>query len=81
MVARESGIEMNYLTPTTWASAEAGKRRWPHIKSAVSEEWVDLQMERNEWEFKNKEITTVINPRMVVDDIVSSLLLLVLLPE
>lgn len=72
MVARESGIEMNYLTPTTWASAEAGKRRWPHIKSAVSEEWVDLQMERNEWEFKNKEITTVINPRIVVDDIVSS---------
>lgn len=63
---------MNQLTPSTWLSAEAGRRRWPHIKDAVRGSWEDLQMERNEWEFKNKEITAVIYPRLVADDIISS---------
>lgn len=71
-VALESGMEQGELTPATWISAEAGRRRWPQIKDWVRSAWQDLQMERNEWEFKNKEITTVINPRIVVDDIVSS---------
>lgn len=71
-VAQEGGFEMGQLTSATWTSAEAGRRRWPHIKDAVKGAWMDLQMERNEWEFTNKEITVVINPRLVADDIVSS---------
>lgn len=63
---------MTLLTPATWTSAEAGRRRYPHVKSAVAGAWSDLQMERNEWEFKTKEITTVILPRLLVDGVVSS---------
>lgn len=72
MVARESGMEQGFLTPATWISAEAGRRRWPQIKDWVRSSWSDMQIERNEWEFKNKEITVLLNPRIVVDGIVSN---------
>ena len=66
----KAGVEMTPLTSATWNSAEAGRRLYPRFKTAVSGAWRDLQMERNEWEFKNKEITTVILPRFLVDDVV-----------
>ena len=69
-VIQESGVEMNELTALTWESAEAGRRLYPRIKRYVNEAWSTLQMSRNEWEFNNKEITTLILPRFLVDGVV-----------
>lgn len=68
----KGGAEMNRLTPGTWNSAEAGRRLYPRYKSAVSNAWREIQMERGEWEFKSKEITTEILPRFLVDGIIVS---------
>jgi hypothetical protein len=69
-VIQESGKEQNELDMTTWGQPEAGRRLYPRIKRYVSDAWRELQMSRNEWEFKNKEITTLILPRFLVDGVV-----------
>lgn len=68
-VIREGGFEMTELTSATWSSAEAGRRFYPRVKRAVADAWTTLQMSRNEWEFKNKEVTTQILPRFLVDGV------------
>ena len=68
-VADEGGFEMGQLTDATWTSAEAGRRMWPRIKRAVRGAWEDIQKERNEWEFKTKEGTFTILPRIMVSDV------------
>lgn len=72
LVIQESGKEQNELTSATWDSAEAGRRLYPRIKRHVRDAWETLQMQRNEWEFNNKEITTTILPRFLVDGVVVS---------
>lgn len=71
-VIQESGKEQNELTSVTWSQPEAGRRLYPRIKRYVAEAWTTLQMSRNEWEFKSKEITTLILPRFLVDGVVFS---------
>lgn len=72
-VINEGGFEQNELTDLSWGQPEAGRRMYPRVKRAVASAWEDIQMSRNEWEFNNKEITTLIYPRFLVDGIVSAL--------
>lgn len=69
MVILEGGFEMNPLTEANWSSIEAGRRRYPYIKAKVNSAWKDMQISRNEWEFKDKETTVTILPRLMVNDI------------
>jgi hypothetical protein len=71
-VINEGGLEQNELTPATWSSPEAGRRLYPRIKRAVADAWEAIQMDRNEWEFSTAELTTLLYPRFVVDDITFS---------
>lgn len=70
LVIEQGGFEQNPLTVSNWSTIEAGRRFYPRVKRAVADAWTTLQMERNEWEFKNKEITTLILPRFLVDGVV-----------
>lgn len=72
MVLEEGGLEMTLLTPDNWNSVEAGRRIYPRVKRAVAGAWKDLQMDRNEWEFKSKEATVTILPRILVDGVIMS---------
>lgn len=63
-VIQESASEIDELTLLTWSSAEAGRRLYPRIKRLVAEAWKMIQIERNEWEFKTTELSTVVYPRL-----------------
>lgn len=63
-VLEESGSEMDSLTAGNWDSAEAGRRLYPRVKRYVAEAWKMIQMDRNEWEFKAKELTAVVYSAM-----------------
>lgn len=71
-VLEDGGLEMTPMTPDTWDSAETGRRIYRRVKNAVAGAWKDLQMDRNEWEFKSKEITVTILPRILVDGVILS---------
>lgn len=71
-VLEDGSLEMTPLTEDTWDSIEAGRRLYPRVKRAVAGAWRDLQMARNEWHFKSKEITATINPRMLIDGVILS---------
>ena len=72
-VIQEGGFEQNELDDVTWDQPEAGRRIYPRVKRAVASAWEDIQTSRNEWEFNNKEITTVIYPRFLVGGVVTAL--------
>lgn len=61
-VIQESGSEQDELTLSTWSSAEVGRRIYPRIKRNVAEAWKMMQIERNEWEFQQKELSTLVRP-------------------
>lgn len=63
-VIQESASETDELTVGTWSSAEAGRRLYPRIKRLVAEAWKLMQIERNEWEFKAAELSTLVYPRV-----------------
>lgn len=67
-VINESGSELDELTSVTWSGAEAGRRLYPRIKRLVREAWKVLQMERNEWEFKTAELSTIVYPRLKIQN-------------
>ena len=61
-VIRESGNEMNELTPTTWNTA-AGQRMYPRLKNYVRQAWKHIQMDKDQWHFNNGELYTTVYPR------------------
>ena len=63
-VIQESASETDELSVGTWSSAEAGRRLYPRIKRLVAEAWKLMQIERNEWEFKAAELSTLVYPRI-----------------
>lgn len=65
-VINESGSELDELTVTSWASSEAGRRQYPRIKRLTSEAWKMIQMDRMEWEFKTEELSTIVQPRIII---------------
>lgn len=67
-VINESGSELDELTSVTWSGAAAGRRLYPRIKRLVREAWKVLQMERNEWEFKTAELSTIVYPRLKIQN-------------
>lgn len=68
-VIQEGGFEQNELTTLTWSSPEAGRRLYPRIKRAVAEAWKAIQMDRNEWEFSTAELSALMLPRILVDNV------------
>lgn len=67
-VINESASELDELTALTWSTAEAGRRQYPRFKRNVADAWKTIQMERNEWEFKTHELSTIVYPRLKVQD-------------
>jgi hypothetical protein len=63
-VINESGSEQDELTSGTWSSAEAGKKIYPRIKRNVSDAWKEIQLSRDQWQFRSSEMQTVLNPRI-----------------
>lgn len=63
-VIQESANELDELTVDSWSDPEAGRRLYPRIKRMVAESWVAMQLERDEWEFKAKELNTTVYPRI-----------------
>lgn len=63
-VIQESANELDELTLDNWDAPEAGRRLYPRIKRMVAESWRALQMSRDEWEFKSKEMNTTLYPRI-----------------
>lgn len=63
-VIQEGAFETDELTVGTWSTAEAGRRQYPRIKRLVAEAWKLMQIERNEWEFKAAELSTLVYPRI-----------------
>lgn len=61
-VIRESGNELNELTPVTWTTA-AGQRMYPRLKNYVRQAWKTIQMDRDQWEFNNAQLFAVVFPR------------------
>lgn len=68
LVILESASEQDVLTEDTWDSAEAGRRIYPRIKRNVAQAWKNIQMDRDQWEFKAVQISTIIYPRVRVSD-------------
>lgn len=67
-VINESGSELDELTLLNWSSSEAGRRQYPRIKRLVAEAWKMIQMDRVEWEFKTEELSSIVNPRIIVSE-------------
>lgn len=67
-VVQESGSELDELTLGNWSSVDAGRRQYPRMKRAVVEAWKLIQMERNEWEFKDEELYTTVYPRIKISE-------------
>ena len=61
---RESGVDLDSLSVLDFASPT--DKMHERFKHWVSQAWKELQMERNEWEFKSKRATLNINPRIEV---------------
>lgn len=62
-VIRESGNELNELTPASWGTTGVGQRLYPRLKNYVRQAWKSIQMERDQWEFNNAEVFTQVWPR------------------
>lgn len=62
----ESGVDLTELTSGTWDDT-TGKRMYDRFKGWVKDAWTEIQIERNEWEFKAKHLTTSIRPRIYVE--------------
>lgn len=67
-VIHESGTELDELTPISWYLPEAGRRQYPRIKRAVTEAWKIIQMERNEWQFKDEQYSGIVYPRIRITE-------------
>lgn len=67
-VIYESGTELDELTSVSWYLPEAGRRQYPRIKRAVSDAWKTIQMERNEWEFKDEQYSGIVYPRIRITE-------------
>lgn len=65
-VINESGSELDELNAMSWYEPEAGRRQYPRIKRLVAEAWKMIQMEREEWEFKVEELSSLVYPRIIV---------------
>lgn len=62
----ESGTHLDQLTSTTWnTSVDPMHRRF---KKWVREAYKRIQMDRGEYEFRNKKATLIISPRILVQD-------------
>lgn len=64
----EAATELDPLTLGNWSSMDAGRRQYPAFKRAVSEAWKIIQMERNEWQFKDEEMYTLVYPRIKITE-------------
>ena len=65
-VINESGSELDELDDVSWYLPEAGRRQYPRIKRLVAEAWKMIQMDRQEWEFKVEELSSIVYPRIKV---------------
>lgn len=65
-VINESGSELDELDSDTWYSPDAGRRQYPRIKRLVAEAWKMIQLDRQEWEFKVEELSSIVYPRIIV---------------
>ena len=65
-VINESGSELDELDDVSWYSPDAGRRQYPRIKRLVAEAWKMIQMDRQEWEFKVEELSSIVYPRIKV---------------
>lgn len=60
----EAGVELDELTSGNFASPSDPMYR--RFKNYVRDAWFELQMSRNEWEFKVKQAMVEIRPRVLV---------------
>ena len=60
----EAGVELDPLTTGTFASPS--DPMYTRFKNYVRDAWYEIQMSRNEWEFKTKTQMSLIRPRVKV---------------
>lgn len=65
---QETANELDPLTSVTWSGPEAGRRIYTRMKGYVREAWKVMQMQRNEWEFKTAELSTIVYPRIKIQN-------------
>lgn len=63
-VIEEGGLDQNLLNETNWYTIEATRKVYPRVKRLVAEAWKMIQMNRSEWQWKTKEMSTVVSPRI-----------------
>lgn len=59
----ESGLELDLLDEETWDSYVAGRRVYPRLKRYVQQSWKNIQLQRNQWEFKTAKMSDLVFPR------------------
>lgn len=72
MAIEESGVDLDLLstdssTPIDWNDT-TGYRMHKRFKEWVKQAWQDIQLEREEWEFRSGHLTTTILPRLYVEE-------------
>lgn len=68
LVINESASEADELTESTWDSDFSSRRIYPRIKRNVAQAWKQIQMDRGQWEFKSKQMSTIVYPRIVFEN-------------
>ena len=63
-VIQEGGLDQNLLTIENWNTIDANRRVYPRVKRLVAEAWKMIQMNRSEWQWKTKEMSTILLPRV-----------------
>lgn len=61
-----SGADLDELTSSTFSSTTNALQK--RFKSFVASAWSDIQMERDEWEFKAKSSYATVYPRLLITD-------------
>lgn len=61
-----SGVEIDELTSSNFASTTDNLSK--RFKTFVADAWRDLQIERDEWEFKSATGSTTIYPRVLIEN-------------
>lgn len=64
-VVRESGIDLDSLSSSDWASPP--EKMHQRIKEWVGQAWLEIQVERAEWEFMSRKGSFTIYPRVYVE--------------
>lgn len=59
----ESGLELDLLDEETWDSPVSGRRVYPRLKRYVNQSWKNIQLSRNQWEFKTAKVSDLVYPR------------------